>query len=331
MPLKNTSDVPNLSASSFPKRPLCVVVVGPTASGKSLLASEVAHRHNGEIISMDSTAIYDGFHIGTDRPSPEVLARCPHHLLGTLPPLAPYSAHEFAVRAAKKMQEILHRQKTPFLVGGTYFYLRALQHGMLTGGDIPESVFEEIDAEFDPETPGSSERLYAALLACQPQAAERLHPRDRYRCSRALAYARTTGKSAQAQEPVLVDPFLRNVLWLKYATLYSRAELHTRIEARTDRMLQAGLVDETKKLLEAYPLARALQSIGYKECVAFLRGHIRDQATLRQSIREATRQLAKRQMVWLRQDYEIRYVDHRDGDRMSLDIENLRAVLSSHA
>lgn len=308
------------------KRTICIAIIGPTASGKSSIALQLAPQLNGEIITMDSTTIYKGFDIGSAKPSKEEQEKIPHHLIDILNPNDPFSAGHFVELAEEKMADILKRGKTPIIVGGTYFYLRALQHGMYPIPVISEEVIDAIEKEFTEDETINGAKMHAALKAKDAKAAENIHPNDRYRLLRALAILRTTKEKPSELKPQDRTPEQNARLWMKYSIAMSRHTLNHAIARRAEKMITAGLVDETKKLRETYPTARALGSIGYNEACQFLDRKITEKQ-LRNEIIEKTRQLSKRQLTWLRSDAEVRYIDFRDIARVQLEVENLSVAL----
>lgn len=307
---------------------ICVTLLGPTASGKSKLALELAQRIGAEIVSMDSTSVYRGFDIGSSKPSHEDREKIPHHLIDVLAPEEGFSAFHFVQRAEEIIEEIAGRGKIPLIVGGTYFYLRALQHGMYPAPVIPAEVIERIEREYFEDDKLNTVAMHRELSKNDPKAAAVIHPNDRYRLLRALALLRTTGSSVSDLKPAVPESRSFNWTWLKYAIALPRKTLHNHIVQRTDQMLTDGLVDETKVLFERFPRSRALGSIGYSEAVQFLKRQI-TLKQLRSEILEKTRQLAKRQMTWLRSDTELRFVGHDDIDRIFADVDGLRTALGS--
>ncbi len=306
---------------------LCLAIVGPTASGKTSFAVEVAEVLGGEILCMDSTTIYRGFDIGSSKPSAKDRERVPHHLVDILDPMEPFSAYHFVSQAEEIISDIVSRQRLPIIVGGTYFYLRALQFGMYPGPVIPAEVIEAIENEYFDDETLNTQRMHRDLAQKDPAAAEAIHPNDRYRLIRALAVLRTTGQLPSSLRAAPRNESQSKRIWMKYAIAVSRNVLTQAITRRTERLLKEGLVEETRKLHEKFPQARALQSIGYAESVQFLQRRLTEKQ-LRQEVIEKTRQLAKRQITWLRSDPEIRYVDFRDVPRVQLEVENLRVALS---
>lgn len=306
-----------------------LALLGPTASGKSAFALRLAERVNGEILSVDSTTVYRGFDIGSSKPSAEDRARIPHHLLDVLDPSEPFSAFHFVKLAAEAILEVAARGKTPILVGGTYFYLRALQHGMFDLPPIPATTIEAIEKEFLGEDQPAT-ALHSELQMHDPEAAKQIHANDRYRLVRALAVFRTTGQKPSTLRPSTPALPTSQFVWMKYSMALSRHKLNAAIVNRADKMLTSGLLEETRQLLERYPDSRALESIGYKEVALFLKRQLTEKQ-LRNEIIEKTRQFAKRQVTWIRSDTEIRFIDDRDLDRVVLEWENLRVALGETA
>jgi tRNA dimethylallyltransferase len=246
-------------------------------------------------------------------------------LIDLLEPTAVFSAHDFVKEADRVISEIRAKGKLPLVVGGTYFYLKSLQNGMFAIPPIDPSVIEEIEEEYENQE-NASAQMHEKLTQQDPKTAAQIHPNDRYRILRALAILKATGKQPSSLALAPASPEAKNRLWMKYAMVVPRHELTQLITQRTDQMVTQGLIEETKNLMQNYPNARALGSIGYAESVKFLRNEI-DQKTLRNEIIEKTRQLAKRQMTWLRSDPEIRFVDRRDKERIALEVANLKFVL----
>jgi tRNA dimethylallyltransferase len=308
------------------KRNICVAIIGPTASGKTSLAIQIAERVNGEIICMDSTTIYKGFDIGTSKPTQEEQAKIPHHLVDILDPDAAFSAAHFVDKTEESIETINAKGKLPIVVGGTYFYLRALQYGMYPNPPVPNEIVDAVEREYFEEETLNTSKMHADLGQQDPETAKSIHPNDRYRLVRALSILKT-GVKPSSLTPVPRNSGAEDRLWMKYAIALSRHQVSQAIVRRTEKMLADGLVEEARRLLEKHPQSRALQSIGYAEAVQFLQKKLTEKQ-LRNEIIEKTRQLAKRQVTWLRSDPEIRYVDFRDLDRIQLEIENLKFALT---
>jgi tRNA dimethylallyltransferase len=273
--------------------------MGPTASGKSALAMKLADHFPVEIISVDSAQVYRDMDVGTAKPAHEDRARVPHHLIDILAPTERYSAAQFARDADRLIAEIRGRGKLPLLVGGTMLYFKALTQGL---NDLPaanHAVRAGIDAR---AAVHGWPHLHEELAAVDPVTAARLQPADRQRIQRALEVFQISGRplSVLLEEPpreVTATIFLRMAL-----VPSERAALHGRIARRFDAMLEGGLIDEVRSLRERYALTPdlpAMRAVGYRQVWNYLDDAI-DFAMLRNQGIFATRQLAKRQLTWLR-------------------------------
>ena len=272
--------------------------MGPTASGKTALAVSLVERFPLEIISVDSALVYRGMDIGTAKPDAATLARAPHHLLDIRDPTEAYSAAAFCDDARRLMADIVARGRVPLLVGGTMLYFRALLQGL---DDLPRAdaaLRKKLEAA---ATSRGWPALHAELEAVDPATAARLAANDSQRIGRALEIYRLTGTPMSA----LLDRAQSDLPYrvLQLALIPSdRAVLHQRIAARFDAMLAAGLIDEVDTLRRVYELKPDLPSmraVGYRQAWAYLDGTI-DLKELREQGIAATRQLAKRQLTWLR-------------------------------
>ncbi len=273
-------------------------LLGPTASGKSALAMQLARQHPLEIISMDSAQVYRGMDVGTAKPSAAARRAVAHHLLDILDPTQAYSAGRFREDCIRLVSEIHGRGRTPLIVGGTMLYFRALLQGL---DELPQAS-PEIRAQIDREAQaGGWPALHEALARIDPQAAARIKPNDAQRIQRALEVYRVTGVPLSTHQSGASQPLPFELAAYEIAPA-SRAELHQRIELRFDRMLQAGLVGELRELRRKYDLGPGLPSmraVGYRQVWRFLEGEI-PQQEMRDAAIAATRQLAKRQLKWLR-------------------------------
>ena len=278
--------------------PVALALLGPTASGKSALAMRLATRLPAEIVSVDSAQVYRGMDIGTAKPSPAERAQVPHHLIDLIDPTGSYSAGRFRADAIAAVQGILERGRVPLLVGGTMLYYRALAQGI----DALPAADPALRAAIDAEARARGwPALHAELARLDPATARRLKPTDAQRIQRALEVCRASGRplSALHSAPRAAPPFRLAALALVPA---ERARLHARIAERFERMLAAGLVEELRALRARCALDAALPSmrcVGYRQAWAFLEGEL-DRAALRDKGVAATRQLAKRQLTWLR-------------------------------
>ena len=272
-------------------------LLGPTASGKSALAVKAAERLPIEIVSMDSALVYRGMDIGTAKPGTALRAQVPHHLVDIIDPDQSYSAGRWRDDALSKIEEIASRNRIALLVGGTMLYYRALASGL---DDLPQAD-ARVRAELDAQAAAHGwPALHAELNKVDPKAAARIAPNDPQRIQRALEVWRVTGKPLSAlQGRKETDlPFQLKGL----ALVPERRLLHERIAQRFDAMLKLGLIDEVKALRKKYRLHAALPSmraVGYRQVWEHLEGTI-DRGTMREKAIAATRQLAKRQLTWLR-------------------------------
>jgi tRNA dimethylallyltransferase len=278
--------------------PAAIVVLGPTASGKSALAVRLAERFPVEIVSVDSGAVYRGMDVGTAKPSPAERRAVPHHLIDLIDPTEAYSAARFRVDALAAMAAIAARGRLPLLVGGTMLYFKALREGL---SDLPQAdaaVRAAIAAEARSR---GWPALHAELARADPATAARLQPADAQRIQRALEVLRTTG--TPMSDLLGGDRDAPPLRLIQLALVPGdRAALHRRIAARFEQMLAGGLVEELAGLRARYALDAAMPSmrcVGYRQAWAHLEGEY-DRATLRDRGIFATRQLAKRQLTWLR-------------------------------
>jgi len=272
-------------------------LLGPTASGKSALAYRLAEKHPIEIVSVDSAQVYCDMDIGTAKPTPAERARVPHHLIDLVDPDARYSAGHFRHDAIRAVTDILGRKKVPLLVGGTMLYYRALVGGLDTLPKADPALRAEINAEAQKR---GWPALHADLTNVDPEAGKRIMPNDAQRIQRALEVYRLTGEPISALQRGESEPL--GFAIKGYALIPDRAALHENIQKRFDAMLRAGLVDEVRALKQRFALNAELPSmraVGYRQVWAFLDNQITE-ASMRDQAIAATRQLAKRQMTWLR-------------------------------
>lgn len=291
-------------------------VVGPTATGKSALAIELAERLGGEIVNADALQVYRGLDIGTAKPTAEQQARVPHHLIDVLEPTEPYSAGDFARRARTAIGAILARSRLPIVVGGSGLYLRALFSGLSALPEVDPAVRGRLRRELEE---GGLAPLRRELERSDPVTAARLEPADTQRTVRALEVVRATGRplSSWVEDSEVAAPrfsFRRLGLTLPRGLLYDR------IEARVVGMLNAGWVAEIEALLASGvpPDAAAFQAIGYGQLIGYLQGR----STLEEARTEtvtATRRYAKRQLTWFRREEGVRWLDARSSVAELLD------------
>ena len=282
--------------------PACIAITGPTASGKTAAAFATAARWDAEIISVDSALVYTSMDIGTAKPTPQELARVPHHLINIRDPLHAYSAANFARDATSLVAQINARGKLALLVGGTMLYFKALWQGL---DDLPQAdAVLRATIEAQAQALGWP-ALHADLAKVDPDTATRLSPHDSQRISRALEVYRITGRTLSSFHTLksqALSPYPAHASATISLEPSHRAWLHERIAQRFDAMLAAGLVDEVKALRARGDLHADLPSmrcVGYRQAWAALEGEL-PMAELRERGIIATRQLAKRQMTWLR-------------------------------
>lgn len=277
-----------------PERLLCVV--GPTASGKTELAIATCERVGGEIVSADSVQIYRGFDIGSGKPNAEERARAPHHLIDVLDPLETADAMTFAGLAERAIADIRARGKVPVLCGGTYFWVRALVIGLAPAPRADEGVRARHRAIVEER---GRTALHEELAKVDPASAERLHPNDVVRVSRALEVHELSGKTMS--EHHADHGFRTHRMESAMIGIATTPEVLTeRITARVDAWLAHGWIEEVKELVaRGYGESRAMASVGYHEVHAHLAGTL-PRETLRESIVQSTRTFARKQRTWLR-------------------------------
>ena len=284
-----------------------LVICGPTASGKSALALELARRLDGEIVSADSMQVYRGMDIGTAKPSAEERARIPHHLVDIADPDQPFSAADFAGAADAAIRDIGSRGKRAIVAGGTGLYIRALLKGLV---DSPGGADEFRQALHEEAGRLGNEALLERLRQVDPELAARLHPNNLPRIIRALEVHHLTGipLSRYQQEHGFSGRHYRS---LQIGVRAERPLLYSRIDERVDRMLEQGLVQEVQRLLNAGygPDAKAMRSIGYKEMTAHLAGESSLEEAIR-LIKRNTRHYAKRQLTWFNADKDILWLEY---------------------
>lgn len=282
-------------------------LMGPTASGKTDLAVWLCQRFPLEIISVDSALVYRDMNIGTAKPGPATLKLAPHHLIDLLPPTEAYSAGRFKQDAATVMADIRARGNHPLLVGGTMLYFRALRYGLDNLPPADPVIRNKLEAQAAKE---GWPALHAELLRLDPETGARLQPNDAQRIQRALELCLSTGQTMSALltqqthiQPSAQNPDTHADNWQEFSLFPTdRAWLHHRIEARFGQMLEAGLVDELITLRQKYALDAslpAMRCVGYRQAWQYLSGEI-DASELHNRGSAATRQLAKRQLTWLR-------------------------------
>ncbi|UMZ73525.1 tRNA (adenosine(37)-N6)-dimethylallyltransferase MiaA [Natranaerofaba carboxydovora] len=283
------------------KNPPIIVIVGPTAVGKTELAISLAKKIDGEIISADSMQIYKGMDIGTAKPSKREQNNITHHMIDMTEPDQDYSVAKFKKVAQDIINDIVVRGKFPIIVGGTGLYVNALIYDysfeeLPRDSDCREKLRKKIEIE-------GLHKLHEELTDADPKAAERIHPNDEKRIIRALEVIYTTGNPiSEYQKTQKESPY--NTLMIGLTK--SRDELYDRIEKRVDKMLEKGLVDEVKDLLaRGYNKnMTSMQALGYKEIVEYLQGEVTFEETIK-LVKKRTKRFAKRQLTWFNRDQNI--------------------------
>ena len=293
--------------------PPAIFLIGPTASGKTALACEIAARYPCDIISVDSAQVFCDMDIGTAKPDAAMQAQFPHRLINLITPEERYSAAHFRTDALREMADITTRGRIPLLVGGTMLYVKALREGL---ADLPDAD-PELRAAIDQQAAEQGwPALHAELAKVDPQTAARLKPTDAQRIQRAIELTRLTGltlDSLFAAQKKSALPYSSLMLALMPQ---DRSELHRRIAQRFDLMLSQGLVDEVVMLRQKYQLTAQLPSmrcVGYRQVWEMLEGQI-PQVELRDRGIFATRQFAKRQLTWLKSMLGLNIHDPLAGD-----------------
>lgn len=288
-----------------------VIIAGPTASGKTALAVELARSFGGEVISADSMQVYRRMDIGTAKPSKDELAGVAHHLIDIADPDEDYTAARFAADAAGKIREIESGGKVPFVAGGTGLYIRALTEGLFEGPGSDRELRARLV-----ETAASRGRaaLHEMLRAVDPVSAGRIHQNNLHRVIRALEVYELSGMPISGLQN---ERGQRRYECLKIGLSLPRDELYGRIEARVERMMAAGLLEETRVLLSAGYASglKPMSALGYKEMC----GHLNGEYPLEEAVallKRNTRRYAKRQLTWFRKDPEIKWFAPGEKDNI---------------
>ena len=302
--------------------PLLVVILGPTASGKTALSLALAEKFGGEIVNCDSVAVYRDFEIGTAKPSTAERARAPHHLFDIADPTEEMTAGEYARRARGVLAEIAARGRLPIVVGGTGLYLRALLEGLFAGPQRSEKLRERLRARVSER---GSAYLHKILLRLDRASAGKIHANDAPKLIRAIEVCLASRQKMSDLWQQGRDP-LRGFRILRLGLEPERTALYDRINARAAQMFEHGLVEETKSLIAKYGAAvRPLTSLGYRQAMQLLHGELtKDQAV--HAAQQSHRNYAKRQMTWFRREPEVRWL-RGFGDDAAIQSEALRIVM----
>lgn len=287
--------------------PKILVIVGPTASGKTRMAVELAQRHNGEVISADSMQIYRTMDIGTAKPTQEEMGGIPHHMIDVADPEEDFSVARYVEMAAQCVDDVLARGKLPIVAGGTGLYIDSLLSGRTFAPFSPDSAMRgELERELEEK---GGQAMLEALAQVDPEAAQRLHPNDHKRIIRALEVYRSTGKTiTQHNRETQAIPPRYDALTIGLA-FQDRQAMWRRIDQRVDEMVAAGLEDEVRRLLTSgiSPKCTAMQAIGYKEFTQALSGEMTWQEAA-DVVKLRSRQYAKRQLTWFGRNPNTRWV-----------------------
>ncbi len=305
--------------------PLALFLMGPTASGKTALALKIAEYFPVEIISVDSALVYREMDIGTSKPDKQTLKKYPHHLIDICDPAEAYSVAQFRNDAIAAMEDIVERGKVPLLAGGTMLYYRALTRGL---SELP-SANSEVRAKLDQFlSEKGSQALHERLRKIDPEAAEKIHPNDPQRLQRAVEVFEISGvpisewwrKEQKHSFPFELIKFALNT--------QDRSILHQRIESRFVEMLDEGLVEEVEKLRSRNDLnldKPSMRAVGYRQVWQYLDGELSYDEMVYKGV-VATRQLAKRQLTWLRSEDELQWIYSNEQDFIEITLKNLEKV-----
>lgn len=287
------------------REPLLVVVLGPTASGKTALSLAIARPFPSEIVNCDSVAMYREFEIGTAKPTAAERAQVPHHLLDCVDPKAYMTAGEYARQARQVLGEIRQRKHLPVITGGTGLYLRALLEGLFPGPQRSEELRERLRERAQAR---GAERLHRILRRLDAAAAQRIHANDVPKVIRAIEVCLAARQPMsqlfdQGREP------LRGFRILRVGLNPERSALYKRIDQRAAKMFEKGLIEETRKLVALYgQQVSPLSSLGYKQAGQFLRGELDRESAVR-AAQQAHRNYAKRQMTWFRREPDVHWLE----------------------
>lgn len=288
------------------------MITGPTASGKSALALEIARHFGGEIISADSMQVYKYMDIGTGKPSLDERKLVRHHLIDVLYPDEVFSAALFREEAQGVIAELMKRGRRAVVVGGTGLYIKGLTSGLIKGGEVDNAIRQRLQSEAQKE---GRQRLYQRLKTVDSITASQLHSHDTYRIIRALeVYERTGSPISVLRQKHLFQEEPYRVL--KIGLILQRGQLYSRIDRRVDEMMERGLKEEVHWLLEMgySPSLKSMQALGYKQMVKHLLG-VCDLSKAIRNIKRDTRRYAKRQITWFKANSQIHWAEYpRDRD-----------------
>ena len=286
-----------------------IVICGPTASGKTALSIELAKKINGEIVSCDSMQIYKDMDIGTAKPTVEEMQGIKHYLIGYVSPEKRYSVADYKIDAKKAIKEIIKKGKMPIVVGGTGLYLDSLIYEIeYQDIKLDEQYRNKLEEEVEKQ---GLEKLYEKAKQIDPKAIKKISPNDKKRILRILEIYHATGKTKTEQE---IESRKKEVEYdyKVYALDWDRQKLYDRINKRVDMMIEQGLVEEVKQILDKYDnFPTAMQGLGYKEVVEYLNGNLTKEEMI-EKIKIETRRYAKRQLTWFRKNKQTIWLNAED-------------------
>jgi tRNA dimethylallyltransferase len=286
---------------------MAILLLGPTGSGKTALSLELGERFGGEIVSCDSVAVYRGMDVGTAKPTTEERARLPHHLIDVADPDQPFTAGEYSRQARAALREIVGRGHLPIVTGGTGLYLRALTEGLFAGPERQQDL--RLRLQQSRKRHGEA-WLHRLLHRLDPASAARIHSNDAAKLVRAIEVciaARKPLSEVLARNPLTGFRLLRIGLNPPRQALPPREGLYDRLNRRGAAMFAAGIVEETRGLLERYGPVKALDSLGYRQALAVLAGTLSIEAAIK-AAQQGHRNYAKRQMTWFRREPEVHWI-----------------------
>jgi tRNA dimethylallyltransferase len=296
----------NRSAISSAAEPLAVLLLGPTGSGKTALSLELAQRFNGEIVSCDSVAVYRGMDLGTAKPTAEEQARLPHHLIDIVDPDQPFTAGKYSRQARAALRQIVACGRLPIVTGGTGLYLRALTEGLFAGPARQQELRDRLQQS---RAQHGVTWLHRMLRRLDPASAARIHSNDTAKLIRAielcLGMRKPLSKTLENQEQAR-DP-LTGFRLLRIGLNPPRQALYELLNRRCAAIFAAGIVEETRALLERYGPVKALDSLGYRQGLAVLAGTLSVEAAVA-AAQQGHRNYAKRQMTWFRREPEVHWI-----------------------
>lgn len=288
------------------REPLVLILLGPTGSGKTALSLHLSERFNGEIVSCDSVAVYRGMDLGSAKPSPGERAQAPHHLIDVADPDQPMTAGAYSRAARAALREITARGRLPIVTGGTGLYLRALTEGLFEGPQRDEDLRERLRRSAEQR---GSQWLHRILARLDAESAARIHANDVPKLIRAIeiCLAGRRPMSAVLDSDEARDP-LTGFRLLRIGLNPPRAELYDRLNRRCAEMFAAGLVEETRALLDRFGPVKALDSLGYRQAMAVLAGTMTLEAAV-EAAQQGHRNYAKRQMTWFRREPDVNWIE----------------------